>query len=103
MPCVCNGTNDTYMHYMDFMLTDFLTCQTITFVVLDASKAFDGVEYCKLFSVSRSRKICNVLLRLLMNIYINLTMQVKCANVMSENSKPNGGYIHMSYMYLVYM
>ena len=40
-------------------------------LLLDASKAFDRVEYVKLFSDLRERKLCPIVLRLLMNIYVN--------------------------------
>ena len=39
-------------------------------LLLDASKAFDCVEYVKLFSDLRERKLCPIVLRLLVNIYI---------------------------------
>ena len=41
-------------------------------LLLDASKAFDRVEYVKLFTVLRDRKMCPIVLRLLMNKYINI-------------------------------
>ena len=46
-------------------------------LLLDASKAFDRVEYVKLFNTLRDRKMCPVVLRLLMNIYVNQQTQVK--------------------------
>ena len=39
-------------------------------LLLDASKAFDRVEYIKLFNTLRDRKMCPLVLRLLMNMYI---------------------------------
>ena len=39
-------------------------------LLLDASKAFDRVEYVKLFNTLRDRKMCPVVLRMLINIYI---------------------------------
>ena len=33
-------------------------------LLLDASKAFDRVEYVKLFTILRDRKICSIVLRL---------------------------------------
>ena len=41
-------------------------------LLLDASKAFDGVEYMKLLNTLCDRKMCPLVLRLLMNMYINL-------------------------------
>ena len=46
-------------------------------LLLDASKAFDRVEYVKLFTILRDRKLCPIVLRLLMNMYINQTIQVR--------------------------
>ena len=37
-------------------------------LLLDASKAFDRVEYVKLFNTLRHRKMCPVVLRMLMNM-----------------------------------
>ena len=38
-------------------------------LMLDASKAFNRVEYVKLLTLLRGRKICPIVLRLLMNVY----------------------------------
>ena len=38
-------------------------------LLLDASKAFDRVEYVKLFNILRDRGVCPVVLRLIMNMY----------------------------------
>ena len=46
-------------------------------LLLDASKAFDRVEYVKLFNTLSDRKICQLLLRLIMNMYTNQEFQVK--------------------------
>ena len=40
-------------------------------LLLDASKAFDRVEYVKLFYNLRDRGVCPVVLRLVMNMYTN--------------------------------
>ena len=40
-------------------------------LLLDASKSFDRVEYVKLFSDLRERKLCPIVLCLLMNMYMN--------------------------------
>ena len=52
-------------------------------LLLDASKAFDRVEYVKLFTIICDRKICPIVLRLLMNMYINQQIQVKWNNMIS--------------------
>ena len=40
-------------------------------LLLDASKAFDRVEYVRLFRTLSDRNMCPVVLRLLMNMYVN--------------------------------
>ena len=40
-------------------------------LLLDASKAFDRVEYVRLFRTLSDRNMCPIVLRLLMNMYIN--------------------------------
>ena len=57
-----------------------LLCDTIEYynehgsdcylLLLDTSKAFDRVEYIKLFLALHDRKMCPVVLRLIMNMYI---------------------------------
>ena len=46
-------------------------------LLLDASKAFDRIEYSTLFNNLRNRNMCPVTLRLIMNMYISQKMQVK--------------------------
>ena len=46
-------------------------------LLLDASKAFDRVKYVKLFNTLYDRKMCPVVLRVLMNMYINQQIQDK--------------------------
>ena len=46
-------------------------------LLLDASKAFDRVEYVKLFNILRDRGVCPVVLRLIMNMYTNQEIQIK--------------------------
>ncbi len=38
-------------------------------LMLDASKAFDRVNYCKLFRILQDKKVCPLYCRLLLNIY----------------------------------
>ena len=49
-------------------------------LLLDASKAFDRVEYVKLFNTLRDRGMCPLVLRLIMNMYLNQEIQVKWNN-----------------------
>ena len=60
-------------------------------LLLDASKAFDRVEYVKLFNTLRHRKMCPVVLRMLMNMYINQQIQVKWNNAISKQSNIKNG------------
>ena len=46
-------------------------------LLLDASKAFDHVEYVKLFNILRDRGLCPIVLRLIINMYTNQELQVK--------------------------
>ena len=46
-------------------------------LLLDASKAFDRVEYARLFRTLRDQNMCPTILRLLMNMYANQSFQVK--------------------------
>ena len=57
----------------------------------DASKAFDRVEYMKLFNTLCDRKMCQLVLRLLMNMYINQQIQVKWNSTMSMISSISNG------------
>ena len=60
-------------------------------LLLDAFKAFDRVEHMKLFNILRNRKMCPLVLRLLMNIYINQQIQVKWNSTMSMKSSISNG------------
>ena len=45
--------------------------------MLDASKAFDRVNYCKLFGELLKRDISPIVLRLLLYMYTSQTLRVK--------------------------
>ena len=53
-------------------------------LLLDASKAFDRVEYDQLFNRLRDRNMCPTVLQLLINMYINQKIQDKWNNVFSK-------------------
>ena len=53
-------------------------------LLLDASKAFDRVEYNQLFNRLCDRNMCPIVLRLLINMYINQKIQVKWNDVLSN-------------------
>ncbi len=53
-------------------------------VFLDAIKAFDHVQYCKLFNELVNHNISPLLLRLLLNMYTKQKLQVRWGNAMSQ-------------------
>jgi hypothetical protein len=53
-------------------------------VTLDASKAFDRVEYCKLFNLLLERDICPLYARLLIYLYTHQKLRVNWNGVCSE-------------------
>ena len=53
--------------------------------MLDASKAFDRVNYCKLFRELLKHEMSPLVLRLLLFLYTNQTLRVKWGSVMSES------------------
>ena len=53
--------------------------------VLDASKAFDRIEYCKLFNMLIDRNMPPLVIRLLINLYTKQSMSVKWNNTYSMN------------------
>ena len=60
-------------------------------LLLDASKAFDRVEYVRFFRTLRDRNMCPTVLRLLMNMYVNQSFQVKWNNIISSQSHISNG------------
>ena len=54
-------------------------------LMLDASKAFDRVNYCKLFRELLKHERSPLVLRLLLFMYTNQTLRVKWGSVMSES------------------
>lgn len=60
-------------------------------LLLDASKAFDRIEYYRLFQILRERKMCPIVLRLIMHMYISQKMQVKWNNVISQQFDVGNG------------
>ena len=60
-------------------------------LVLDASKAFDRIEYVRLFELLRDRNMCPIVLRLIFTMYISQKMQVRWGEkVSSQFSVSNG-------------
>ena len=76
-------------------------------LVLDATKAFDRINYCKLFRILLERNINPLICRLLLNMYTNQKLRVKWANELSvEFSVTNGvkqGGVISPLLFCVYM
>ena len=60
-------------------------------MLLDASKAFDIVEYVNLFKQLKDRNMCPILLILLMNMHVNRKIQVRWNNVLSSQHNISNG------------
>ena len=70
-------------------------------LLLDASNlSFDRIECSTLFHNLRSRNMCPVTLRLIMNMYISQKMQVRFSNVFSgqETELSREVYYHLFYL-----
>ena len=76
-------------------------------LLLDAWKAFDRVEYVKLFNNLQKHKLCHIILCLLMNMYMNQCLQVRWNSLVSDrfsiaNGVKQGGGGGLSPILLVY-
>ena len=60
-------------------------------VLLDASQAFDRVEYCKLFKVLDDRNTCPYITRFLISMYTSQTLRVKWGDTMSNEFSCRNG------------
>ena len=60
-------------------------------LMLDASKAFDRVEYCKLFKLLLRKKVSPLIVRLLIRMYTNQCLQVRWGNIISEQFTATNG------------
>ena len=74
---------------------------------LHTSKAFDRVEYVKLFNILCDRGMYPVVLRLIMNMYTNQEIQIKWNNLLStkceiSNDVKQGGCLSPS-LFSVYL
>ena len=82
-------------------LCSFLVSETIQYyrsrgsnvymLSLDATKAFDRVQFTKLFNILIGREICPLIIRLIMNIYLTSSAVVKWNNSISKSFKINNG------------
>ena len=60
-------------------------------VLLDASKAFDKVNYVKLFKLLRNRGLCPTIIKLLIYMYTKQDLRVKWNNTNSESFRCTNG------------
>ena len=60
-------------------------------LLLDASKAFDRVEYVNLFNTLRDRNLCPIVLRIIMNMYVNQVIQIKWNDLLSDKCEISNG------------
>ena len=95
----CNHfkTSDNQFGFKDNLSTNMCTFalnETISYytyngsqtyaLFLDASKAFDRLNYVKLFKKLLNRKMCPLTIRLLINMYLNQKIMVKWNNKLSQ-------------------
>ena len=76
-------------------------------LLLDASKAFDRIEYVRLFELLRDRNMCPIVLRLIITMYISQKMQVRWGEIVSiQFSVRNGvkrGGVMSPVLFAVYL
>ena len=60
-------------------------------LLLDASKAFDRLNYVKLFNKLLHNKMCPITVRLLLNMYLNQKIQVKWNGKLSQPFEVTNG------------
>ena len=63
----------------------------VNVLMLDASKAFDRVHFVTLFKKLINKGMCPLIVRLLLNMYINQKLQVKWNNCMSDTFEVSNG------------
>ena len=74
---------------------------------LDASKAFDRIEYCKLFRMLMKRQLPFVVLRFLMNMYVKSSARIKWDDIFSgvfniSNGVKQGGVLS-PFLFCIYI
>ena len=60
-------------------------------LLLDASKAFDKIEYVRLFKLLRERNMCPIVLRLIIAMYISQMMQVRWGEILLKQFPVGNG------------
>ena len=67
---------------------------TVRAVLLDASKAFDRVQYVKLFRLLLQRKLCPLVLMCILNMYTNQKIRVRWGNKVTPDVGISNGVKH---------
>ena len=90
-----------YKNKYSTTLCSFLVVETIQYynnngtnvfaLLMDATKAFDRVKYSKLFSILKSRKVCPLIMRMLLILYLTNTAVVKWNDKLSDSLKVSNG------------
>ena len=60
-------------------------------LLLDASKAFDRIEYVRLFEILQDKNMCPIVLRLIITMYISQKMQVRWGGIVSSQFSVSNG------------
>ena len=76
-------------------------------LLLDASKAFDRIEFVRLFKLLRERNMCPIVLRLIIAMYISQMMLVRWGEILSKqfpvgNGVEQGGVLSLV-LFTVYL
>ena len=72
-------------------------------LLLDASKAFDRIEYVRLFKLLRERNMCPIVLRLIIAMYISQMMQVRWGEILSKQNGVKQGGVLSPVLFTVYL
>ena len=83
--------NETISHYLT-------NGSNVNVLLLDASKAFDKLDFVKLFEKLIKRGLSPVIIRLILNMYIGQKFQIKWNNVISEMFEVSNGVDKWSYV-----
>ncbi len=72
-------------------------------MMLNASKAFDRVQYVKLFNLLIQRGICPIMVQFLVTLYTNQQCQIQCCNLVSESNGVEQGGVLSPILFAVYI
>ena len=78
------------LYYWRQLLIIMKIDRIVFLLLLDASKAFHGVQYVK-FQTLRDRKICPTVLRLIMHMYVNQKILIRWNHLMSQTCAISNG------------